>query len=107
VIEDRPIIGFKPSSFSGLFPLDILLEKDKIKIIDFGMATFCMDGEKLSETMGTVAYMVSIKELMEQAVHICVPADFPSPISSLFRGHRLQRSLGWHMPMSVTSGRAV
>ena len=41
---------------------DILLEKntDRIKIIDFGMATLCKEGERLSETMGTVAYMVSV-----------------------------------------------
>ena len=49
------------SSFSILSG-NILLEEnkklDQIKVIDFGMATHFGD-EKLTETMGTVAYMVS------------------------------------------------
>lgn len=39
----------------------ILLEensKKDIKVIDFGLATHCKDDEMLSETIGTVAYMV-------------------------------------------------
>jgi hypothetical protein len=57
--------------------LDILLEKetDRIKIIDFGMATHIKDGERLSETMGTVAYMVSIMELVEQPLRADIATD--------------------------------
>lgn len=48
--------------FFFLLKGNILLEENKkleqIKVIDFGMATYVKEDEKLTETMGTVAYMV-------------------------------------------------